>query len=260
MRAASSASSFDPKKNPASTVTTIKNGNRAMRVDNAMWLAIAQPSSSLNCRNASAASRIDRLRTRNGCSRRRHPFKSSIDGRFSSLLPAFSHPFGIDELSRLYVVEELTDLGLKALGFDCDQIGKVPNVRCRRPGAGGHFSHAGHRLRPDASLVRCPADAFRNRCDGRTLLVNGRSCGCGNCGHFPDDGRRLARWPATRQLRQTGLNRSAGRFPQLLSRFERREISLPPRRRQILCRFLPLVPLRWWHSARAGWFGPRWRG
>ena len=32
------------------------------------------------------------------------------------------------------------------------------------------------------------------------------------------------RRPATRHLRQTGLNRSAGRFPQLLSRFERREI------------------------------------
>lgn len=68
------------------------------------------------------------------------------------------------------------------------RIGKVLAARCRRPSAGGHFSHAGHRLRPDASLVRGPADAFRDRCDGRILLINGRSNGCGNCRHFPDDG------------------------------------------------------------------------
>jgi hypothetical protein len=34
--AASSARSFDPKKNPASAVTTIKNGNSAINPDSAM--------------------------------------------------------------------------------------------------------------------------------------------------------------------------------------------------------------------------------
>ena len=45
--AAWSASSFDPKK-PASEVSTIRNGNSAIKVDSAMWLAIAQPSSARN--------------------------------------------------------------------------------------------------------------------------------------------------------------------------------------------------------------------
>ena len=36
---------FDPKKNPASAVTTIRNGNSAISPDSAIWLAIAQPSS-----------------------------------------------------------------------------------------------------------------------------------------------------------------------------------------------------------------------
>jgi len=94
---------------------------------------------------------------------------------------------GKSKLSRLHAVEELTDLGFKAFGFDSDQIGKVLDARRRRTSAAGHFGHAGHRLRPDASLVRCPADAFRDRCDGRTLLINGRGNGCGNRGHFPDD-------------------------------------------------------------------------
>jgi hypothetical protein len=35
---------LEPKK-PASDVSTIRNGNIAIRVDSAMWLAIAQPSS-----------------------------------------------------------------------------------------------------------------------------------------------------------------------------------------------------------------------
>jgi len=38
--AAWSASSFDPKK-PASEVSTIKNGNSAISVDSAIWLAMA---------------------------------------------------------------------------------------------------------------------------------------------------------------------------------------------------------------------------
>ena len=50
--AASSASSLEPKKKPASAVTTIKNGNSAISVDSAMWLAIAQPSSAANWRKA----------------------------------------------------------------------------------------------------------------------------------------------------------------------------------------------------------------
>ena len=45
--AAWSASSFEPKK-PASDVSTIRNGNSAISVDSAMWLAIAQPSSARN--------------------------------------------------------------------------------------------------------------------------------------------------------------------------------------------------------------------
>jgi hypothetical protein len=64
MRAASSASSFEPKKNPASAVTTIRNGNSAISVDSAIWLAIAQPSSARKCRNASATIRKDSLRRR----------------------------------------------------------------------------------------------------------------------------------------------------------------------------------------------------
>ena len=82
--AASSASSFEPKKNPASAVTTIRNGNRAISADNAIWLAIAQPSSAMKRRKASAASRNDRLRTRNRCSRRRQSLKSSIVAGFAS--------------------------------------------------------------------------------------------------------------------------------------------------------------------------------
>ena len=42
---------------PASAVSTRKNGNIAIRVDKAMWLAIAQPSSALNCQKASIATR-----------------------------------------------------------------------------------------------------------------------------------------------------------------------------------------------------------
>jgi hypothetical protein len=45
--AAWSASSLEPKK-PASEVSTIRNGNSAIKVDSAMWLAIAQPSSARN--------------------------------------------------------------------------------------------------------------------------------------------------------------------------------------------------------------------
>ena len=45
MRAASSARSFEPKKKAASAVTTIMNGNSAISVDSAIWLAMAQPSS-----------------------------------------------------------------------------------------------------------------------------------------------------------------------------------------------------------------------
>ena len=42
--AAWSASSLEPKK-PASAVSTIRNGNSAISVDSAIWLAMAQPSS-----------------------------------------------------------------------------------------------------------------------------------------------------------------------------------------------------------------------
>ena len=42
--AAWSANSCEPKK-PASEVSTIRNGNNAISVDSAIWLAIAQPSS-----------------------------------------------------------------------------------------------------------------------------------------------------------------------------------------------------------------------
>jgi hypothetical protein len=35
---------LEPKK-PASEASTIRNGNSAINVDSAMWLAIAQPSS-----------------------------------------------------------------------------------------------------------------------------------------------------------------------------------------------------------------------
>ena len=45
--AAWSARSLEPKK-PASEVITIKNGNSAISVDSAIWLAIAQPSSARN--------------------------------------------------------------------------------------------------------------------------------------------------------------------------------------------------------------------
>jgi hypothetical protein len=64
MRAASSASSFEPKKKPASAVTTIRNGNIAINVDSAIWLAIAQPSSARNCRRASLTIRSNSLKMR----------------------------------------------------------------------------------------------------------------------------------------------------------------------------------------------------
>ncbi len=59
--AASSARSREPKKKPASAVTTIRNGNSAISVDSAMWLAMAQPSSAMKCRAASIAIRNDKL-------------------------------------------------------------------------------------------------------------------------------------------------------------------------------------------------------
>src|SRR5580698_9595211 len=49
---------------PASAVTTIKNGNIAIRIDSEMWLAMAQPSSRLKRRNASATTR---RHVRTGC-------------------------------------------------------------------------------------------------------------------------------------------------------------------------------------------------
>jgi hypothetical protein len=38
---------LEPKK-PARAVNTIRNGNSAISVDSAMWLAMAQPSSARN--------------------------------------------------------------------------------------------------------------------------------------------------------------------------------------------------------------------
>jgi len=64
MRAASSASSLEPKKKPASAVTTIRNGNIAISVESAMWLAIAQPSSARKCQKASTTIRNDNVRIR----------------------------------------------------------------------------------------------------------------------------------------------------------------------------------------------------
>src|SRR5262249_21509458 len=52
----SSAIWLAPRKR-ASEPRTIKNGNSAMRVESAMWLAIAQPSSALNRRKAAIAAR-----------------------------------------------------------------------------------------------------------------------------------------------------------------------------------------------------------
>src|SRR5262249_30979744 len=77
-RAASSASSLEPKKNPASAVTTIRNGKSAISVDRAIWLAIAQPSSAMKRWNASTESRNDRFRRRNVGSREAAIIKSSI--------------------------------------------------------------------------------------------------------------------------------------------------------------------------------------
>ena len=45
-RATSSARLVEPMK-PAIAVTTIRNGNIAIKIDSEMWLAIAQPSSRL---------------------------------------------------------------------------------------------------------------------------------------------------------------------------------------------------------------------
>jgi hypothetical protein len=36
---------LEPSNDAASDVTTIRNGNSAIRAESAMWLAIAQPSS-----------------------------------------------------------------------------------------------------------------------------------------------------------------------------------------------------------------------
>src|SRR5664279_1758836 len=70
MRPASSASSLEPRKKPASAVTTIKNGNSAIKVDSAIWLAIAQPSSARKCRKAAVTIRNDNLKVRNGLLRK----------------------------------------------------------------------------------------------------------------------------------------------------------------------------------------------
>ncbi len=42
--ATSSASSLEPRNEAASAVTTMMNGNSAIKMDSAIWLAVAQPS------------------------------------------------------------------------------------------------------------------------------------------------------------------------------------------------------------------------
>ena len=100
----------EPKKNPASAVTTIRNGNRAISVDNAMWLAIAQPSSSMKCRNASAASRTDHLRARNGYSLQAAAIQIVYCCTLCKPGLGALRRCSAAKLCRLHVGEELTDL------------------------------------------------------------------------------------------------------------------------------------------------------
>ena len=75
-----------------------------------MWLAIAQPSSSMKCRNASAASRTDRLRARNGYSLQAAAIQIVYCCTLCKPgLGALRH-CSAAKLCRLHVGEELTDL------------------------------------------------------------------------------------------------------------------------------------------------------
>ncbi len=130
MRAASSASSFEPKKKPASAVTTIKNGNSAISVDSAIWLAMAQPSSArkagmhrtrcgaIEGQNAqSARPGLDRPKLRNWLSGR------ALQGQMSA------------ELGGLHVAEELPHFSFQAFRLDGDGVGEVFDVGGRRAGS-----------------------------------------------------------------------------------------------------------------------------
>ena len=75
-----------------------------------MWLAIAQPSSSMKCRNASAASRTDRFRARNGYSLQAAAIQIVYCCTLCKPgLGALRH-CSAAKLCRLHVGEELTDL------------------------------------------------------------------------------------------------------------------------------------------------------
>ena len=130
MRAASSASSLEPKKKPASAVTTIRNGNSAIKVDSAMWLAIAQPSSARKCRKASATIRSDSLTVRKRWAPARYRSLFEIGYRWALCKGwFFTSPRTERRTSgRLHVGEELAYFRFQVLRLGGDGVGQVLDV------------------------------------------------------------------------------------------------------------------------------------
>src|SRR5665213_1806811 len=187
MCAASSASSFEPKKKPASAVTTIRNGNNAIRVDSAIWLAIAHPSSARNCLIDSSTIRNDSLRVRKALSPTRYRSLSEI-GYWRVLCKGQPPACRGNTLSGLHVGEELPHFRFKVLRLDRHGIGKVLDVRGGGARVGTHPGDLAHRLGAAARLAGGAADALRDRGHRGVLLVDGRRHHRGNRRHFTNNG------------------------------------------------------------------------
>jgi len=83
-----------------------------------MWLAIAQPSSSMKCRNASAASRTDRFRARNGYSLQAAAIQIVYCCTLCKPGLGALHHCSAAKSCRLHVGEELTHLRFQTFGLD----------------------------------------------------------------------------------------------------------------------------------------------
>ena len=91
-----------------------------------MWLAIAQPSSSMKCRNASAASRTDRFRARNGYSLQAAAIQIVYCCTLCKPGLGALHHCSAAKSCRLHVGEELTHLRFQTFGLDRDRALEIP--------------------------------------------------------------------------------------------------------------------------------------
>src|SRR5579885_2559766 len=185
-RAASSANSLEPKKTPASAVTTMRKGNIAINVERAIWLAMAQPSSAIKPRNASIAIQNVDLINRNAWLRKgarpsHHLSTGRLQERRQRGIRRPARPPAI-RLGSLHVGEELPHFGFQAFGFDRNRIGKRLDVASRSARIAGDVHYAAHRFGAGARFVGGAPDAFGNRDDRRILLAD-------RCRHRRGDGR-----------------------------------------------------------------------